>query len=308
MGGKECPAADHWEIAEEIAQFIYSNPDRRISIPEIADRCSFSPFYLNRLFRSVVGESIYEFEKRVRLGRAAAGLLKDHGASVTEIAAAAGYSSSNFAVAFKDKYGLSPSEWRESPAFPDSRLSEREFAEVLERVASFRRGERGAEADRLGGQIVMERLEPCWAYRRRFRGPFVKLVEEWSSFCREAWTEADRDEKSYGALQHPRRVFGISYEDPILAREDRFVYDLCIEVARGRGGRYIRIPGGSYARLDRRCPVSEIRYAFNDLVGAAMPARGLRMAPNGFCVEVYRDDGADGIFDVSVYAPLDLDP
>jgi len=32
------------------------------------------------------------------------------------------------------------------------------------------------------------------------------------------------------------------------------------------------------------------------------------MAPNGFCVEVYRDDGADGIFDVSVYAPLDLDP
>lgn len=73
--------------SREIAQFIYSNPDRRISIPEIADRCSFSPFYRNRLFRSVVeGESIYEFEKRVRLGRAAAGLLKDHGASVTEIA------------------------------------------------------------------------------------------------------------------------------------------------------------------------------------------------------------------------------
>jgi AraC-like DNA-binding protein len=58
---------DHWEAAEEIAQFIYRNPSRRIPLPEIADRCNFSPFYLNRLFRSVVGESIYAFEKHVRL-------------------------------------------------------------------------------------------------------------------------------------------------------------------------------------------------------------------------------------------------
>lgn len=307
MSSTASAAPDHWEIAEEIVQFIYRNPDRRVSIPEIARRCAFSPFYLNRLFRSVAGESIYEFEKRVRLGRAATRLLKEHGTSVTRIAAEAGYSPSNFAVAFKDKYGLSPSEWRESPAFPDSRLSEREFAEVLVRVASFRRGERRAEADRLGGRIVLERLAPITAYRRRFRGPFRMLAAEWLTFCEEAEAAAAEDEERNGALGHPRRALGISYEDPILAREDRFAYDLCIEVAAGRGSRYIRIDGGTYARFDRRCSPEDIRYAFNDLIGAAMPARGLRMAPNGFCVEIYRDQGIGGIFDISFYAPLELD-
>ncbi len=298
---------DHWEIAEEIAQYIFRNPDRRISIPEIADRCAFSPFYLNRLFRSVVGESIYEFEKRVRLGRAASLLLKDHGASVTEIAAESGYSSSNFAVAFKSAYGLSPSEWRKTPSFPGSSPAEREFSAVLERIADFRGGRRKFEAERLGRSVVLERLEPFTMYRRRFRGPFDRLAREWDGFCPEAEAAVAEDEARNGPLARPRRVLGISWEDPMTAREDRFSYDLCVEVARGRGRRFLAIEGGLYARMDRRCRAEEIRIAFNDLLGAAMPARGLRLSPRGSCLELYRGPGKDGVLDLSVYAPLRLD-
>jgi AraC family transcriptional regulator len=307
MEGNRTHSADHWDIAEEIAELVYRNLDRRVPLDEIARRCRFSPFYLNRLFRSVVGESIYEFEKRSRLGRAASRLIKEGGTSVTEIAADAGYSPSNFAVAFKEAYGRSPTVWRIDPTIDAGAPPFDEYAAVLSRIAALRTDERREEAEKLGRSIQIERLQPFTLYRRRYRGPFAGLGGAWDAFCPEAETAIAADEARNGRFGGNRRWIGVSYEDPLVARPDRFAYDLCVEVAAGYGRRFLRVEGGTYARFDWRGAADRLKFAFNDLFGVAMPARNLRMAQRGLCLEVYRRAETPDDFDISIYAPLELD-
>ena len=307
MEGNRAYRSDHWDIAEEIAEFVYRNLDRRVAFDEIARRCRFSPFYLNRLFRSVVGESIYEFEKRARRGRAASRLIKEGGTSVTEIAADSGYSPSNFTVAFKEAYGRSPAAWRAAPTMDLSAPPFDEYAVVLSRIAALRTAEHRQEAENLGRSIIVERLEPFTLYRRRYRGPFAGLSGAWDSFCAEAESAIAADEEKHGPFGGIRRWVGVSYEDPIVARPDRFAYDLCVEVSEGYGRRFLRVEGGTYAGFDWRGPVGELKFAFNDLFGVAMPARKIRMAQSGLCLEVYRLAATPDDFDVSIYVPLELD-
>ena len=44
MEGNRAYRSDHWDIAEEIAEFVYRNLDRRVAIDEIERRCRCSPF------------------------------------------------------------------------------------------------------------------------------------------------------------------------------------------------------------------------------------------------------------------------
>lgn len=301
----------HWEVAEEIAEYLYRNLDRRVSVQEIAERCRFSPFYLNRLFRSVVGESIYEFEKRVRLARAASRLLKESAASVTEIAVDSGYAPSNFAVAFKERFGLSPAAWREKAATDgDARAAAipDEYAEAVARIARLRSPEAAAEARALAARLKVVRLEPFVAYRSRYRGEFAGLGTAWDRFCPKAEQAVREDEARYGPFPGTRRYFGISLEDPVFAKADRFAYDLCVEVRDGYGRDFVRVPGGTYARYDWEGPATAIRKAFDELFGVAMPTRGLRMTADGPCLEVYVSHGDAGRFALSAFVPLEMDP
>src|SRR5215472_11822474 len=71
---------------------IQKSLDSPVSLEELAAIASFSPFHFHRIFRGMVGESVKEHVRRLRLERAAAQLRAGR-ASVTEIAFEAGYSS-----------------------------------------------------------------------------------------------------------------------------------------------------------------------------------------------------------------------
>lgn len=64
--------------------------------------------------KAVINEALYQFIKRVRLERSAWRLKVDKARSITEIGADCGYSSSNFATAFKKHMNLSPADFRKS--------------------------------------------------------------------------------------------------------------------------------------------------------------------------------------------------
>ncbi len=63
--------------------------------------------------RRVVGETVAEFTRRLRLEKAANRLLDGSGDDVTAIALECGFSSSqNFARAFRRRFDLTPTEFR----------------------------------------------------------------------------------------------------------------------------------------------------------------------------------------------------
>lgn len=93
--------------------FISRNLERELSLEEIADAASFSMFHFHRIFKAVVGETVAGFTRRLRLELAANRLLSRRQDDITTIAMACGFSSSqNFAKAFRQHFGMTPSAYR----------------------------------------------------------------------------------------------------------------------------------------------------------------------------------------------------
>ena len=81
-----------------------------LRLADVARAARLSPFHFHRVFQVLVGETLAEFVKRLRLERAL--VLMAHGprSSLTTIALACGFSSSSdFSRCFKQRYGTAPS-------------------------------------------------------------------------------------------------------------------------------------------------------------------------------------------------------
>lgn len=121
--------------------YIYQNIDKNLTVEEIADHCCFSKYYFNRVFKLIVGENIYSFIKRMKLENAAFKLRTSKNSPITDIAIDIGYSTSNFASAFKQNFGLSASEYRKFNGVPfkDS------FAVVFDHIHNLKKQENAFE-------------------------------------------------------------------------------------------------------------------------------------------------------------------
>ena len=96
-------------FVRSIIEREYANPP---SIVELARRAGLNQQKLKCGFKLLFGTTIFDCYQTKRLAMAA-DLLENHGASVTEAALAAGYEyPSNFAIAFKRRYGVQPKQIR----------------------------------------------------------------------------------------------------------------------------------------------------------------------------------------------------
>jgi AraC family transcriptional regulator len=73
----------------------------------------FSRYHFHRLFKALTGETLGEFIRRLRLEKAAYQLIYNLHASITDIAFSLNFSSSqNFARSFRERFGMTPAEYR----------------------------------------------------------------------------------------------------------------------------------------------------------------------------------------------------
>jgi AraC-like DNA-binding protein len=86
---------------------------RRWTLAEIAAEVGGSPVYLTQVFQQVEGLPLYRYQLRLRLARAL-DLLAEY-EDLTALGLELGFSShSHFSAAFRETYGRSPSEFRQS--------------------------------------------------------------------------------------------------------------------------------------------------------------------------------------------------
>lgn len=91
-----------------------------LRLADVARAAGLSPFHFHRVFQVMVGETLAEFVKRLRLERALVMMAHTPRSSLTPIALKCGFSSSSdFSRCFKQRYGTAPSTfdikgWRES--------------------------------------------------------------------------------------------------------------------------------------------------------------------------------------------------
>ena len=103
---------DHSTRVEDVKRYIGEHIDEPLQRGVLAAVAGFSVAHLHRIFADDVGESISAYVRRTRLERAAR-KLRMGAVDISEVALAAGYDThAAFGKAFKQQYGLSPSEFR----------------------------------------------------------------------------------------------------------------------------------------------------------------------------------------------------
>ena len=143
--------------------------DEDITVEDVAHHCAYSKYHLTRMFKEDTGEALYHFIKRVRLERSAWRLKVEKEKSITEIGEEYGYSSSNFATAFKKHLDLSPAAFRKS-------------SEQIVEESSFSHGITLDQLDEAEKLITIENLQGVMVVYERKRGNYHNLSDEWCVF------------------------------------------------------------------------------------------------------------------------------
>ncbi|MDQ2691277.1 MAG: AraC family transcriptional regulator [Chloroflexota bacterium] len=104
---------DHAECIEDVMRYIRAHLGEPLDRETLAAVAGFSVPHFHRVFTAHVGESAISYIRRIRLERAGR-KLRMGAVDITEVALAAGYDRhASFSKAFKQHFGLSPSEFRQ---------------------------------------------------------------------------------------------------------------------------------------------------------------------------------------------------
>jgi AraC-like DNA-binding protein len=100
-------------LVDRVKVALASDLARRWTLADIAEQIGASPVYLTQVFKKIEGIPLYRYQLRLRLARAL-DLLPDV-EDLTALALDLGFSShSHFSAAFRQAYGRSPSEFKQS--------------------------------------------------------------------------------------------------------------------------------------------------------------------------------------------------
>ncbi len=100
------------ERLQDVKRYIRDHINEPLTREVLAAVAGFSVPHFHRIFTLGIGENISEYVRGVRLERAGR-KLRMGAVDITEVALAAGYEThAAFSKAFKQQYGLSPSEFR----------------------------------------------------------------------------------------------------------------------------------------------------------------------------------------------------
>ena len=107
------PLQEYSTCVEEVLRYIREHINEPLDRETLASVAGFSIPHFHRVFTAHVGESAISYVRRLRLERAGR-KLRMGAVDITEVALAAGYDShAAFSKAFKQQFGVSPSEFRQ---------------------------------------------------------------------------------------------------------------------------------------------------------------------------------------------------
>ncbi len=276
--------------------FIQQHLDEELPLEALARVAHFSPYHFHRIFRGMVGESLKEHIRRLRLERAAQ-RLKHTDRSVLEIALEAGFQTHEaFTRAFRTLLGCSPSQFRSDSNAALAAHGIHYQGDVETTAVSLISGD--GEMD-----VKIEHLDPLRVAFVRHIGPYHEVGKAWETLCTQLGKE--------GLLGPDSRFVGVCYDDPEVTAPEKIHYDACVTVdenfePQGEVG-VQTLPGGAFAVVTHIGPYDRLNQTYAELFGRWLPSSGreLRSEPS---LEFYMNDPEstepeDLLTDI--YAPLE---
>ncbi|MCX6092574.1 MAG: GyrI-like domain-containing protein [Candidatus Bipolaricaulota bacterium] len=279
-----------------VMDYIQAHLSGDLGLEALARVAGFSPFHFHRVFRAVVGETLNDFIRRVRVGAAANRLLSNPRESITEIAVACGYSSpSAFAREFRNAFGTSASEFRSG-----GRNAARKI-----RQSESKSGE--AESKQGEDSPADPPYTPSNSSSRRTPMKFnveVKQMPEWNvvyarhigayNKISEAFERIFKWAGPRGLVRFPEtKSLAVYHDSPEVTDPTKLRSDACLTVPQGTkvDGEIgtMKVPGGLFAVAHVEIDVTQFGEAWDKLIGEWMPKSGYQPDAR-MCYEMYLND------------------
>jgi AraC family transcriptional regulator len=258
-----------------VLEYIQRHLDDRLDLAELARLACFSTYHFHRIFTGMMGETIKNHIRRLRLERAAIE-LRVGAKLVVEIALDSGYEAHEaFTRAFKAAYGVAPARFR-SNKNPIAALAAPSGIHYCPGAAlkTFKINHAGVPAM----NVRIKSIEPMRVAFLRHIGPYDEVDQTWKDLV----AHLARD----GRIGADSVFIGIPHDDPDVIPRKKLRYDACVTVDEryvGTGAIKVQIiPGGDYAVTTHCGPPAKIGEAYAKLFGQWLPRSGreLRSSPS----------------------------
>lgn len=255
--------------------YILTHIGEPMRVDEIAEHCNFSKFHFSRLFKAETGEGVHEFIKRVKIEQSAFRLKVEQDRNITDISGDYGYSASNYSSAFKQRYDISPIEFRRS--ILRKSLQNPIFNHISDGMASF---------EECKSRISIKHLPDYHVVYDRHKGSYKDLSEHWGAFL----------EEYKGYRTDDTLLIECTYDDPVITDTDNCLYDLYMTVPEDTPlDHTCMLKGGKFAIYHFRGPVHMIYHALQSIFNVWLPQSG-HVLDERYGFDIYREIDCGAMF------------
>ncbi|WP_419778957.1 AraC family transcriptional regulator [Maridesulfovibrio sp.] len=253
----------------EVLLYIQRNLDGDLSPETLAELACFSVAHFHRIFKGMIGESLKEHVRRLRLERAAYRLCYTDN-SVMDIALDAGFESpETFSRAFKKRFLVPPSDFRNNSR---AMVSPGDDGKIHYRpepsIDNFQVDDSSTES-----KVEIRTREETQVVFIRHMGPYFEVPKAWDKLC--GWGYGN------GLIKADTEFLGLSYDDPDITPAEKIRYDASLSINEevetpAEMGIQV-IPGGKYAVTTHYGPYEGLHAAYRELYGKWLPSSGYQL-------------------------------
>ncbi|WBM69761.1 AraC family transcriptional regulator [Buttiauxella sp. WJP83] len=210
---------------EQVFAYIEQHLDSALTVEQLSEVACFSRFHFHRQFSQFCGISISRYITLMRLKRASFRLVNDPQERVINIALDAGFENpESFSRAFKNTFGLTPSEFRKAPVWVDWHVH-----------FQFPGRENQQRLENMDVKIIT--VKPMKVAVLEHLGDPMRVNNTVATFIE--WRKASglSDYITHG-------TYGVPYSDPATTQGEEFRFDVCGELSKEANGQVPENPQG----------------------------------------------------------------
>lgn len=246
---------DYRDRIDRVLIHIRDHLDDELDLDELAEIACLSRFHWHRVYRELIGETVWQTVHRLRLSRASLHLIESD-APISEIAVRAGYSGRQaFARAFGESYGASPLQYR---------------AQGGHRICENFKHESGGNMY----EVRIEVRQPVRIAGFVHTGSYREINVTFGKLTAELSTNGPVDHVAMAAVYH---------DDPDLVADAQLQSLAGVVLSDGvpipTAMTHVDLPGGRYAILVHKGPYSELQNAYSFLFGSWLKESGETLRP-----------------------------
>lgn len=276
-----------------VLAYIQSHLSEDLSLEQLSEKGTLSPYHFHRLFRDIIGETPKQYTQRLRLERAAFH-LKIQDATILDIALNLGFQApETFTRAFKRWFGVTPKQYRHSYGRSLHQQLQTK-ATILNKLAT--------EASY--SKLSIQKLKPIPVAFIRYLGAYVDV--DALQFDRLiGWADAN------GLYTGDNLLLGVGHDDPTITPTEKVRFDICLSVpepfqAKENVG-FQTLPGGCFATLSYIGPWDAgLEQAYSLLFQQLMQKKNIEIIGLP-AIEIYRTtriNPAYALNETDIYIPV----